>query len=580
MNTVTPEQNTLCVISILKQNGVKKVVISPGNTNTAFVSSIQNDNNFELYSCVDERSAAYMACGLAEASGEVVVLSCTGATASRNYHPGLTEAFYKNLPILALTSSQQYSRIGHLNPQAINRSNMPLDCVAFSERLPVVKDNEDLFDCTIKVNRAIAKLISKKPKPVHLDLPTTFSLPFVEDKGQNYRKITVVNSSDEYPDLSGTVGIFCGSSRRIDESLTQKIDTFCETYNSLVFCDHTSGYFGKYRVDSAILFGQEAVSHRSHTPKILVHFGEITGEYYTLGLKPAEVWRVDHDAEIQDTFRKLKYVFSGTLDNFFDKFNLKSTNTKSLTYFDALHAKEHNLRDQIPELPFSNIWSARELSKLLPFNSNIHFGILNSLRSWNFFNLDNSINRFCNVGGFGIDGTLSTAIGASLISKERLNFVVLGDLAFFYDLNVLGNRHVGSNLRIILINNGEGTEFKTYKHHATYFGAETSEFISAKGHNAQKSRTIVKDFVTNLGFEYFAAENKIEFKNIVQDFVTTNGKSKVLEIFTESVDEAEALKIIRSLDVDYVDVTMQKIKKIARGNSTLKYLNSKVKSKR
>lgn len=88
----TDEYNILMMISLLKKHHIKKVVVSPGATNVTFVGSIQQDDYFEIYSSVDERSAAYIATGLAAESGEPVVLSCTGATASRNYIPGLTEA--------------------------------------------------------------------------------------------------------------------------------------------------------------------------------------------------------------------------------------------------------------------------------------------------------------------------------------------------------------------------------------------------------------------------------------------------------------------------------------------------------
>ena len=100
------ERSVQLLISLLKQHNIKRVVASPGATNITFVGSLQNDAFFEIYSCVDERSAAYMACGLAAETGEPVVLSCTGATASRNYVPALTEAFYRKLPVLAVTSTQ------------------------------------------------------------------------------------------------------------------------------------------------------------------------------------------------------------------------------------------------------------------------------------------------------------------------------------------------------------------------------------------------------------------------------------------------------------------------------------------
>ncbi|MBQ7629074.1 MAG: 2-succinyl-5-enolpyruvyl-6-hydroxy-3-cyclohexene-1-carboxylate synthase, partial [Selenomonadaceae bacterium] len=93
----TKELNALMLISLLKAHGIRKIIISPGTTNIALSASVQSDPYFELYSSVDERSAAYMACGMAAESGEPVVLSCTGATASRNYIPALTEAFHRKL---------------------------------------------------------------------------------------------------------------------------------------------------------------------------------------------------------------------------------------------------------------------------------------------------------------------------------------------------------------------------------------------------------------------------------------------------------------------------------------------------
>ena len=171
----TDEQNAQVVMSLLKQHGIRKVIASPGTTNMALVASMQQDAFFEMYSAVDERSAAYMACGMAAESGEPVVISCTGATASRNYMPGMTEAFYRKLPILAITSTQNVARVGHHVSQVIDRSQIPNDVAKLSLTLPIVKDKDDLWDCEIKVNQAILELKNEGGGPVHLNLQTTYS---------------------------------------------------------------------------------------------------------------------------------------------------------------------------------------------------------------------------------------------------------------------------------------------------------------------------------------------------------------------------------------------------------------------
>ena len=153
----TNERGLQIIIALLKAHGIKRIIASPGATNLTFVASIQQDPFFEIYSSVDERSAAYMACGMAAESGEPVVITCTGATSSRNYMPGLTEAFYRNLPVIALTANQGVQKIGHLIAQNIDRRQTPRDIVKMSVEVPVVKDDADAWLCNVNVNKALLK---------------------------------------------------------------------------------------------------------------------------------------------------------------------------------------------------------------------------------------------------------------------------------------------------------------------------------------------------------------------------------------------------------------------------------------
>lgn len=146
------ERNVQILLALLKRNGIKKVIVSPGGTNICFVGSIQNDPFFEIYSSVDERSAAYMACGLAAESGEPVVLSCTMSTASRNYYPGMTEAYYRKLPVLAITSHIGSNHIGNLRSQVIDRRIIPNDVAQMSVELPIPKDESEDFFVEMEVN--------------------------------------------------------------------------------------------------------------------------------------------------------------------------------------------------------------------------------------------------------------------------------------------------------------------------------------------------------------------------------------------------------------------------------------------
>lgn len=144
-------------------------------------------------------------------------------------------------------------------------------------------------------------------------------------------------------------------------------------------------------------------------------------------------------------------------------------------------------------------------------------------------------------------------IGASLVNRDRLYFAVVGDLAFFYDMNVLGNRHVGENVRVMLINNGRGTEFHNFDHPAAAFGQAGDPYMAAAGHYGNKSPELIRHYATDLGYEYMSAASKEVFLSHCKHFFDPKASRKMLfEVFTDSDEESEALRIVRNY---YVDAT-------------------------
>ncbi len=548
MTYYTDEKQAQIVIALLKARGIRNIIASPGTTNMAFVGSVQTDPFFNVLSAVDERSAAYMACGLASETNAPVVLSCTGATASRNYMPGLTEAFYRKLPVLALTSMQGHARAGHHIAQVIDRSSQPVDAVKLSVDLPVVKDKEDIWECEMKVNRAILELTRRGGGPVHINLPTTYSRNFTELQLPPYRLIDRITIDDARPALSGRVGVFIGAHRTWTAEETAALDRFCEVNDAAVFCDHTSGYHGKYRILSALVGGQEGADQSRVKPDITIHIGEISGDYEISPLVGHEVWRISPDGEIRDTFRKLRYVFEMPEQRFFQLYS--EGPARRTEFFETCKAVLEEKRAKLPELPFSNLWLASQFARRIPAGSVVHFAILNSLRAWNFFDLPAGVRSASNVGGFGIDGCMSSLIGASLADPGRLFFLVTGDLAFFYDMNSLGSRHLGPNVRILLVNNGKGAEFTQHGHPGSDFGAETDRFIAAGGHFGNQSRALVKGYVEGLGFDYIAISGKQESEAAFARLLAPGKQARpiLIEAFVDAADESSALRMVKNLD--------------------------------
>ena len=562
----TAERNAQIVIALLKAHSIKKVIASPGATNVCLVASMQQDPFFEMYSSVDERSAAYMACGMAAESGEPVVLSCTGATAARNYASGLTEAFYRKLPVLAITSTQPIGRIGHHVPQVTDRRNPPADEVKLSVYLPMVHDQEEEWECVTKVNQAILELTRDGGGPVHINLTTMYSTDFSIRELSPVRVIKRIGYEDELPTLSADrIAIFVGAHRRWSERLTNAVDDFCEKYNGVVICDQTSNYRGKYGVDACLVANQINYDAPCCSPDIMLHIGEITGAY--MGLSPKQVWRISPDGEMRDTFKKLRYVFDMDEVAFFERYAVKASSGKrTLNYHHEWLQEREKLEKKIPEIPFSNAWIAQKTLPELPVGSVLHLGILNSLRTWNYCRSPKDILVYCNTGGFGIDGCVSSLIGASLSNPMRLYFGVVGDLAFFYDMNVLGNRHILGNIRLMVVNNGNGFEFKYHGSFPARSGLENSveDYIGAAGHYGKQSSTLLKHYAEDLGFMYLSASTKEEYQKVLKIFVSSKMMERpiVLEVFTQSEKEEEANKIMETLEMNTQGMAKQLAKNI------------------
>ena len=562
----TSDKSTLILLSLLKAHHIRYVIASPGTTNMALVGSMQHDPYFVMYSAADERSAAYMACGLASESGEPVVITCTEATASRNYFPGLTEAYYRKLPILVITGYHGEEKIGHLFSQTIDRSSYPKDVLKMSVSVKKCRNANDEWINIVNINKAILALDHRGKGPVHINMMASLNTGFNQKELPQVRKISRYTYINDLPSLpKGRVAIFIGAHSSFNNEQTAIIDEFCSLYDAVVFCDNTSGYRGTYRVNHFLVAGQQQFESELLKMDLLIHLGEVSGAtYITNRLSPRSVWRVSPDGEIRDTFKKLTCVFEMEETYFFSKFCV-SGGASCKDYYDACLKEYDSVFSKIPTLPFSNIWIAQQMYSSIPSDSVVYFGIFHSLRSWNFFYLPTDVESYCNVGGFGIDGAISTTLGSALSAIDRLHFLIVGDLAFFYDLNSLGNRHFPNNIRILLVNNGRGIEFRKKDHPARILGNETDMFIAAAGHYGNQSPNLVKHIAEDLGFLYLTASDKSDFLSVKDVFLDiSNSKPIIFEVFIKPEDEIASSDIIRNIASDMWPSLKKNVKSIGK----------------
>ena len=483
-------------------------------------------------------------------------------------------------PVLAVTAVHGYSEIGHLKPQVIDRSVSPKDVFRRKVHLQPVRDNNDYWENEIKINAAILELTRHGGGPVHIDLPCT-------NKNYNFdvkilpevKKINRYYFGQKLPELSeGRIAIFLGSHAPFSDRETAVMDAFCASHNAVVFCGHGSGYYGKYRVQSALAAAQKCEYEIFENISTLIHMGEATADEPTMGrmVRAAQGWRVNPDGELRDTFKKLTNVFEMPEAVFLDYY---TKNDKAMvSYLKECHKTIHAIKAPIEELPFSNMFAAAMLSAKIPANSLVCLGVSNTIRAWSYFEFQEGVLTSSDVGCRGIDGTMSAFLGASFVERQRLCFCVIGDLSFFYDLNSLGNRFLGNNVRILLVHNNGGGVFKLSgaPGHQFFGDEDTGQFIAADGHFGNQSPTLVRNYAEDLGFKYMSAATKEDFLKVYEKFVEAGVSEKpmLFEIFTDDDKERKAFDMMNGIEMDLQNSIKAMAKRMfgEKGTSVVKNL--------
>ncbi len=535
----TIAENVRIVVALLKAHGISQLVLSPGGTNAPFVRAVQDDDFFTCYSIVDERSALYFAIGLYLSTGKIVATCCTSAQATRNYIPGLTEAFYKHVPILAITFSKhpQYTYQEYM--QAPDQTSLPKDAVRKTFALPYISNEHDRLHCVRLVNEAILELTHFVPAPVQLNVPmldnelgvfTEENLPSVKViRRYNPEDVSLVSLLDK------KVLVIVGENCKVD---SETLEVFAKKHNAAIYVNHLSNIRNDYTFGGNLFLSRitQAMFDETFCPDILISIGGQTGDY-PLYHKLAESknkyehWRISPLGDVVDTYDHLTRVFQCSECYFFNNIKGSSENNYLSLWKDSLKSLNFNV-----DIPLSNTYVAQYYCDKLPEGSYVNFSIANSLRIWNFFPIKNDVKCFCNVAAFGIDGCMSTFIGQS-VNTENLCFLIVGDLSFYYDMNALGIRYIKNNVRIILINNQGGFEFKMGD--GKEENKKTDRYIAAAGHFKD-----ARGWTLTNNFEYIPVDSKELFNEHAPKLLQKSNNPILMEVFTSDIKETEAYRTL------------------------------------
>lgn len=536
------------IIALLKKYNIKNCVLSAGSRNVPFVHSVEKDPFFKCYSVVDERSAGYFALGLSQELDEPVVISCTSSTATCNYWPPIAEAYYQGVPLVVLTSDRNPSMLGQWEDQMIDQVGMYDRHVKKSVNLPIINDEDDEYYCERLINEALLELDHHGKGPIHINIPMkSYNNSFNVKELPNVKKINrVYENSDEdvwkkYAfELKNAqrILVVCGQNSIKNYNLDKEIDTFFKKFNSAISIEYMSNINIEKGLNLNIVMDPRFATTKKvseFVPDIIISFGgnvfsgikEQMRKFY----RDIKHFSIQEDGRVVDLFKSIDTIFECNSETFFRKINKLVDSENNNNYYTEL--KNYVDSVKYPEFEYSHIYVIKNVVEKIPEDSILHLSINDSIRITNFFKLNKNIKTYANIGTHGIDGCLSSFLGQAAANTDIPSFLVIGDLAYFYDMNATRLNCIGKNVHILLVNNEGGSEF--------YFNHMWKDQYSDL-HTTARHHTKAKEWVESNNFIYLSAHDKKTLNIAINQFFSSDNEKPVfLEVFTEMKNDSDEI---------------------------------------
>ena len=522
------------IIEICQQKGVQHIVISPGSRNAPLTIGFTNNPYFKCYSIADERCAAFFALGIAQQIQKPVVVVCTSGSALLNYYPAIAEAFYSQIPLIVISADRPQNKIDIGDGQTIRQENVFANHSLYNANLQenISTENDNNIEMALHV------AVTQKG-PVHINAPFEEPLyetvselqvqPYIVDFNTKSKTFSLGNSTIETWNKAAKKLVLVGE--LFPNSVEQHfLDVLANDPSVVVLTEKTSNLHHPTFIDQidTLITPFTDEDFKAFQPEILLTFGGMVVskriKAFLRKYKPAHHWHVD-ELRAYDTFGALTNHFETKINTFLSQLLTEKTIESSYQSSIATIWKDRVAKHQeyTAKIPFSDFKVFDFICQNVPKNSQLQVSNSSAIRYLQLFDLDNTVQVFCNRGTSGIDGSTSTAIGAALAS-DLPTMLITGDISFLYDSNALWNNYIPQNFKIILLNNSGGGIFRILPGHQetetfnTYF--ETSHQLNAS-HLAKM-----------YGFDYFEANDEATLQQQYTAFLNQNKKPCILEIFT------------------------------------------------
>ena len=533
---------------LLKEYGIFNFIISPGSRNAPLAIHFSETDEFNCYSIIDERSAAFVGLGMAQSLKKPVVLTCTSGSAAANYYPAVTEAFYQNIPLLLLTADRPTDFVDLFDGQTIRQKDL-FQQHSYGDFELLEDEKEGADEHNFEIIKKALELCFEKQGPVHINIPLSeplyelvSELPMLPPVEKTIQKKNFEISSTVISDwnTSKKILILVGT-RPYSEELQMQLSQLVKNHSAVVLTEMNSNLDNEKffaHVDRYVFNFSES-DFQNFAPDLLITVGQNVVskkvKQFLRKAKPQKHWHVDSVWQ-PDTYFSLTQKIETTAEVFFSKL-LNHIKLEPQPYYNlwdvSRDKKDIKHQEYVLKTGFSDFYLFNRLSQNIPENYNIHFSNSTAIRYAQLFDFQ-KYHSFCNRGTSGIDGSTSTAMGFAMADKNP-TILITGELSFFYDINGLWNQYIPPYTRIVVFNNGGGDIFKFIPGPSKASNA-LDEFIATK--HSKNVELLAKHY----GFSYTKVEDEDTLDRVLQNFFSPDTKPKILEVDTQEIENAEILK--------------------------------------
>ncbi len=537
---------------ICHAHGVKQAVISPGSRSAAITLAFARHPGITTFVVPDERSAGFIALGLAQSSRKPVALICTSGTATANLYPAIIEAYYQQVPLLVLTADRPPEWTDQEDGQTIRQQNLYQNHILGFFQFPVAFDHPDAkWHANRLVNEALLKATGDVKGPVHLNIPVRE--PFYPLENEQYRfskNVRIISrthppkaSNQQLPeDLIRRIGkyrkiMIIAGQGQWGHDLMDALDKLQEKFHWVVVGDAIGNI---HQIPNVItkhdVILMKKASDEGLAPDLLITFGMSVISKALKGFlrsaKPAEHWHVGTSSVVVDTFKALTLKIQIEPEQFFkglQKWVLLSAKEQQ-AFWTRWQAEEKQAGERMiqffRETNEGEFFAVKKLLDVMPADCDLHLANSMPVRYVNYIGLkqDYAAMVWANRGTSGIDGCTGTAVGHAL-NSAKIQVLITGDVAFFYDRNALWHQHIPANLRIVLLNNQGGGIFRLIDGPAMQPELET--FFEARHH------LTAKNTAADFNLRYFSSNGSENTDGVLKDFFNPKAGASILEIITE-----------------------------------------------